>query len=161
MTSTSPRPPVPISKHFPAGYKAMLGLEKAVEEGPLEYTLFELLKLRASQVNGCAYCIDMHYKNLKALGETEERLYMLPAWRESALFSDRERAALALAEEVTLVANGHLSQATEAEARRLFDEESYAALIFAIATINAWNRIAISGHSEPGIYQPRKVAASS
>jgi AhpD family alkylhydroperoxidase len=152
---------VHISKHFPAGYKAMLGLEKALEEGPLDHTLYELLKLRASQVNGCAYCIDMHYKNLKACGETEERLYMLPAWRESARFSDQERAALALAEEVTLIADGHLSEDTEAEARRLFDEESYAALIFAIATINAWNRIAISGHSEPGIYQPRKVAASS
>ncbi len=160
--STSPRPaPVPLAKHFPAGYQAMLGLEQAVRESSLGAVIFELVKLRASQINGCAYCIDMHHKDARAGGESEDRLYMLDAWRESDLYSDQERAALALTEEVTLIADGHVPADVEAEARAQFDEPTYAALVFTIATINAWNRIAITGHSEPGHYRPKARTAST
>jgi AhpD family alkylhydroperoxidase len=111
--------------------------------------------MRASQINGCAYCIDMHYKDARAAGETEERLYMLDAWQEASVYSDAERAALALTEAVTLIAEGHVPADVEAEARAQFDEETYAALVFTLATINAWNRITITSHTEPGHYQPR------
>lgn len=153
--STSPRPaPVPLDKAFPAGYRALYALETAVRESTLDPVIFELVKLRASQINGCAYCIDMHYKDARAAGETEERLYMLPAWRESAAYTEAERAALALCEAVTLIAEG-VPADVEADARAAFDDETYAALVFTLATINAWNRIAITGHAEPGHYQPR------
>ena len=158
--STTPRPAVPVAQHFPAGYQGMLALEQAIADGPLDRTLFELVKLRASQVNGCAYCIDMHHKDLRAAGEPEERLYMLPAWRESNLYTDEERAALALTEAVTRIADGHVPEEVEEAARRAFDPERYAALVFAIAVINAWNRIAITAHSEPGRYQPRPHVAA-
>ena len=159
MTTTN-RPPINLMEAFPAGYKAVLAYDKAVAAGPLDATLFELVKLRASQINGCAYCIDMHYKDLRAGGESEERLYMLPAWREATVYTDAERAALALTEAVTLIAGSHVPGAVEDEARRLFDAETYAALVFAIALINTWNRLAITAHSEPGHYQPRRVAAA-
>jgi AhpD family alkylhydroperoxidase len=116
------------------------------------------VKLRASQVNGCGYCVDMHHKDARAGGETEERLSMLCVWRETALFTDAERAALALTEAMTLIAGTHVPADVEAEARSQFDEETYAALIFTVATINAWNRIAIASHSEPGRYQPKAAA---
>ena len=103
MTTTN-RPPINLMEAFPAGYKAVLAYDKAVAAGPLDATLFELVKLRASQINGCAYRIDMHYKDLRAGGESEERLYMLPAWREATVYTDAERAALALTEAVTLIA---------------------------------------------------------
>ena len=122
--------------------------------------MFELVKLRASQINGCAYCIDMHHKDLRAGGETEDRLYMLPAWREATVYTEAERAALALTEAVTLIAGSHVPEDVEAEARRVFDTESYAALVFAIALINTWNRLAITAHSEPGHYRPRPRAAA-
>jgi AhpD family alkylhydroperoxidase len=161
MSSFSRPAPVPLVKHFPAGYQALFALETAVKEA-VELVLFHLMKLRASQINGCAYCIDMHSKEARADGEAEERLYMLSAWRESALYTDQERAALALTEEVTLIADGHVPADVEAEARSLFDEAGYAALVFTIATINAWNRVSITGHSEPGHYQPRaRTAATS
>ncbi len=156
-TTTDPRPePVDLYKPFPAGYQAMLAMEQAAKSGPLDDHLYELVKLRASQINGCAFCIDMHYKDARALGETEERLYMLNAWREATVYTPAERAALALTEEVTLIADGHVPPEVEAAARAAFDEETYANLVFAIVTINSWNRLAITGHSEPGLYQPRR-----
>jgi AhpD family alkylhydroperoxidase len=160
-TDTSPRPPVALAEHFPTGYEAMLALEKVVHDGPLELPLFELVKLRASQINGCAYCVDMHHKDARAGGETDQRLALLSVWREVDVFTDRERAALALTEAVTLIADAHVPAAIEEAARAEFDEATYANLVFAIAVINAWNRIAITGHTPAGRYQPRAKVASA
>ncbi len=102
----------------------------------------------------------MHYKDARVGGETEERLYMLPAWREATVYSDAERAALALTEAVTLIADGHVPADVEDEARTRFDAESYSALVFTIVTINAWNRLAITSHAQAGTYRPRQVTAS-
>jgi AhpD family alkylhydroperoxidase len=151
---------VNIYKAFPAGYQAMSALEQACA-GAMDPVLFELVKLRASQINGCAYCIDMHWKDARANGETEERLYMLDAWREAGVYTEVERAALALTEEVTLIADGHVPSDVEAAARAHLDDTAYAALVFTVATINAWNRLAITSHSPAGRYQPKARAASS
>ena len=158
--STAQQPEhVNVYKDFPAAYQALSALEQACAAGPLDHALYELVKLRASQINGCAFCIDMHHKDARAAGETEERLYMLPAWREATVYSDAERAALALTEAVTLIASGHVPAEVEAEARHQFDAQSYAALVFTIATINTWNRIAITSHSPAGRYRPKVAAA--
>lgn len=154
---TSPTvPAVNVHKLFPAGFKGLSGIEDALKETRLTGTIRELVKMRASQINGCAYCIDMHYKDARADGETEERLYMLPAWREATVYTDEERAALALTEAVTLIADGHVPPEVEAEARAQFDDETYAALVYTIAMINTWNRLAITSHTEPGRYRPRR-----
>jgi len=150
---------VNIHKAFPAGYEAMAALERACAEA-MDPVLFELVKLRASQVNGCAFCIDMHWKDARAAGETEERLYMLDAWREASVYTATERAALALTDEVTLIADGHVPPDVEAAAREHLDATSYAALVFTIATINAWNRLAITSHSPAGKYRPKAHAAT-
>ena len=152
---------VNVYKDFPAGYQALSALEAGLRRRSADHTLYELVKLRASQINGCAFCIDMHHKDARAAGETEERLYMLPAWREATVYSDAERAALALTEAVTLIADGHVPADVEAEARSQFDAESYAALVFTIATINTWNRIAITSHSPAGAYHPKVAAGRS
>jgi AhpD family alkylhydroperoxidase len=149
------QPPVEIFTAFPEGYRAMLALERACRDSGLDLPTFELIKLRASQINGCAFCIDMHYKDARAAGETEERLYMLPAWWETTLYSQAERAALALTEAVTNIAGRGVPEDVEAAARDQFDERTYAALLFSIATINSWNRLCIASHQEPGHYQPR------
>ena len=146
---------VNIYKAFPAGYQATEALEKELRAGPLDPALYELVKLRASQINGCAYCIDMHHKDARFAGETEERLYMLPAWEEATCYTAQERAALALTDAITLISEQHVPAEVEAEARACFDEESYAALVFLIGTINLWNRLAITAHSEPGRYVAR------
>jgi AhpD family alkylhydroperoxidase len=159
MTGAHPEH-VNIYKAFPTGYRAMSALEQACAEA-MDPVLFELVKLRASQINGCAYCVDMHWKDARAGGETEERLYMLSAWRESSVYTDVERAALALTDEVTLIADGHVPPTVEADARAHLDETAYAALVFTLATINAWNRLAITSHSPPGRYQPRAHATTS
>ncbi len=148
---------VHIYRQFPAGYQAINSLEDACRDA-MDHTIFELVKLRASQINGCAYCIDMHHKDARAAGETEERLYMLPAWREATVYTEPERAALAMTEAMTLISQGAPSREVEGEARRVFEPEAYAALVFTIATINAWNRLAITSHSEPGRYQPKSRA---
>ncbi len=142
-----------VYKALPAGFEAMSSLEAAVKNSSLDHTVFELVKLRSSQINGCAYCIDMHYKDLRAMGESEDRLYMLNAWRESSLYSDAERAALAFAEAVTLISERHVPAEVEAAARAQFDDEAYAALLFAVVAINAWNRLAITTHSPSGQYK--------
>lgn len=144
-----------LIKAFPAGYQAMLGLEQACRDSALSQSTFELVKLRASIVNGCAYCVDMHWKDARDAGETEERLYMLAAWHEATVYTDTERAALALADAVTHITGAGVPADVEAAARAQFDDEQYAALVFSLATINAWNRICIAGHAVPGIYRPR------
>ena len=143
----------------PGTYEAMRGLERYLRSSGLEEALVHLVKLRASQINGCAYCLDMHWKDLRALGETEQRLYSLDAWRECPYYTDRERAALAWTEAVTLITNGHVPDAVYDEARTQFGEKELADLTFAVATINAWNRLAIAARVEPGTYQPA-IAAS-
>jgi AhpD family alkylhydroperoxidase len=143
------------AKVFPQGIHAVLGVEKAVRESGLEPSLLELVKTRASQLNGCAYCIDMHTKDARAAGETEQRLYALSAWRETAFFTPRERAALAWTEAVTNIQQGHAPDEVYEEARREFDEPALVRLTLAIAQINTWNRIAIACRAEPGNYQPR------
>ena len=144
-----------------SGYEAMLGLERYLRHCSIEEPLLHLLKLRVSQINGCAYCIDMHWKDLRALGESEQRLYGLDAWEESPYYTDRERAALAWAEAVTHLREGHVSDELFDRTKKQFKENEIADLTFAAATINAWNRLAISARSEPGLYQPRKHAAAA
>lgn len=144
-----------LARVAPDAYKAMLGLEEYLHHSGLEQNLIHLLKLRASQINGCAYCIDMHWKDLRAIGETEQRLYGLDAWEESPYYTDRERAAFAWTEAVTLIAQGHAPDEVYETVRKQFSEKEIAALTFAIATINAWNRLAISARSTAGNYQSR------
>src|SRR3954452_13538650 len=122
------------------GYEAMLGLEKYLHGSGLEESLLHLLKLRVSQINGCAYCIDMHWKDLRAAGEGEQRLYGLDAWEESPYYSDRERAALRWCEAVTRVADTHVPDDVYEQVKPHFSEKELADLTIAIATINAWNR---------------------
>lgn len=137
-------------------YEAMLGLEKYLQQCGLEDSLLDLLKLRVSQINGCAYCIDMHWKDLRALGESEQRLYGLDAWEESPYYSGRERAALAWAEAVTKVREDHVPDEVFEQVRKHFSDKEIADLTLAAATINSWNRLAIAARSEPGKYQPAK-----
>ena len=139
----------------PGAYHAMLTLEMFVRESSkLEPSLIELVKMRASQINGCAFCIDMHSKDARAEGETEQRLYALNAWRETPFFTDRERAALAWAEAITLVAEGHVPDAVYEDARQQFSDEELVNLTLAIVTINGWNRLSIAFRAVPGEYQP-------
>lgn len=144
-------------KVAPGAYKAMAGLEQYLRECGLEEPLLHLLKLRASQINGCAYCLDMHWKDLRAIGENEQRLYSLDAWRESPYYTERERAALAWTEAVTLITDGHVPDSVYEEVRRQFSEKELSDLTLAIATINSWNRLAIAGRTVPGTYQPAKA----
>lgn len=143
----------------PGIYHAMLGMEKYLHECSVEEPLIHLVKLRASQINRCAYCLDMHWKDLRALGETEQRLYSLDAWRECPWYTDRERAALAWTETVTLVADTEIPDAEYENAKAHFDDKELADLTFAIVTINAWNRLSIAARTEPGTYQPKKKGA--
>lgn len=138
----------------PNALQAMLGLEKHLHGCGLEEKLIHLVKLRISQMNGCAYCIDMHWKDLRALGEDEQRLYGLDAWREAPYYTDRERAALAWAEGLTRITRGHVPDALFEEARRFFDETQLTDLTLVVATINAWNRFAIAFRTPAGAYQP-------
>jgi AhpD family alkylhydroperoxidase len=133
--------------------KAMYGMEAYVRASGLEKSLLELVKLRASQINGCAYCIDMHSKDARAGGETEQRLYLLDAWREAPFYTDRERAALEWTEAVTLVASTHVPDEVYERVRTQFGEEELAKLTFAVVTINSWNRLAISFRMVPGSYK--------
>jgi AhpD family alkylhydroperoxidase len=140
----------------PGAYKAMLGLEQYLHECGLEESLIHLIKLRASQINGCAFCLDMHWKDLRAIGESEQRLYSLDAWRECPYYSDRERAALEWTEAVTLITNGHVPDSIYERVRPFFSEKELSDLTLAVATINAWNRLAISARTVPGKYEAKK-----
>ena len=148
------QPRIEYDKIAPAGVQSMWGLEKYVRHCGLEPALLELVKLRASQINGCAYCIDMHTKDARARGESEQRLYALNAWQETPFFSDRERAALAWTEAVTEVADGHVPDEAYEAVRQHFDEKELVDLTLAIVAINGWNRMAISFRKVPGTYQP-------
>lgn len=140
-------------KAAPDAYKAMSGLEAYLHGCGLEAGLLHLIKLRASQINGCAFCLDMHSKDLRAIGETEQRLYTLDAWRECPWFTDRERAALAWTEALTLITQGHVPDAVYEEARKQFNEKELSDLSIAITTINAWNRLSIASRTPPGTYK--------
>jgi AhpD family alkylhydroperoxidase len=148
---------IEYAKVAPGAASAMAGLERYVRNSGLERSLLELVKVRASQINGCAYCLDMHTKDARAAGESEQRLYAVIAWRETPFFTERERAALAWTEAVTLVGDTHVPDEVYAEARRQFDEVELVNLTMAIVTINAWNRLAISFRTVPGTYQPRQA----
>jgi AhpD family alkylhydroperoxidase len=132
-----------IQQIAPEAYKAMFGLEKYLNGSQLSPAHRHLIKLRASQINGCAYCVNMHSREARQHGETEQRLYLLPVWRETTLFTAEERALLALTEEVTLIGQ-HVSDATYEAALALFGEQYLAHAIMAIVTINAWNRIGVT-----------------
>ena len=138
----------------PAAMHALLGVQNVINESGLEHPLLELVKMRASQINGCGYCLDMHSKDARAAGETEQRLYALVAWRDTPFFSDRERAALAWAEAVTELGRDRVPDAVYTEARRHFDERELVELTMATVTINAWNRLAIAFRMEAGGYTP-------
>lgn len=153
-------------KASPKGYQAMLALQQFVDSCGLERPLLELVKMRASQINGCAYCLDMHSKDARALGETEQRIYLLDAWREAPIYTDRERAALEWTEAVTLVSESSESHVNDEVYERVkphFTPEELANLTLAIATINSWNRLSIAFRAIPGSYksslQPLKANA--
>jgi AhpD family alkylhydroperoxidase len=141
-------------KAAPEVYRAMLALESVVKSSGLESNLLDLIRLRASQINGCAYCIDMHSKDLRAEGESEERLYLLDAWREAPFYSDRERAALAWTEAVTLISEGHVPDEVYEQARQQFSDGELAKLTLVVVAINGWNRFAITFRAPAGQYRP-------
>jgi AhpD family alkylhydroperoxidase len=152
-------PRIDVSRYMEsAPLRAMFALQQAVETSGLERPLLELIKIRASQMNGCAYCIDMHTKDARASGETEQRIYALSAWREAPFYSDRERAALEWAEALTAIADTHVPDEVFARVRPHFEEPELVALTFAIVAINGWNRMAISSRVPVGSYQPKAVA---
>ncbi len=148
------RSPLDYSKAVPAGYQAMSGLERYVRGCSLEHTLLELVKTRASQINGCAYCVDMHTKDARAAGETEQRLFALSAWRETPFYTERERAALEWTEALTLISENDVPDALYERVRAQFSEADIVNLTLAVVVINGWNRLAISFRSVPGSYQP-------
>jgi AhpD family alkylhydroperoxidase len=139
--------------------KALFGLNAYLAKSSIEKSLLHLIEFRVSQINGCAYCLDMHSKDLRAGGETEQRLYLLSAWRESPFYTKRERAALAWAEAVTLVTESHVSDEVYEEAGKQFSEQELIDLTFAITTINTWNRLNIAFRTTPGTYQVGQFAA--
>ncbi len=132
----------------PLGYKSLLPLEKFLSTSKLTHIHKDLIKIRASQINGCAYCINAHTREARDAGESEKRIYLLNAWRETSLFTEEERAILALTEEITMISN-HVSDITYQTARKLFDEAYLAQIILAVVAINAWNRIAITTRLQP------------
>lgn len=160
MSTTHPSPTVSVPERLSVGrlqpdaIRALRQLETVLAAAGLEPSLRELVKMRASQINGCAHCLDMHSKDARAAGETEQRLYALNAWAETPFFTARERAALAFTESVTLVADTHVPDSVYAEVAAEFSEPEIAALILTIAVINTWNRIAISSRSRVGDYRP-------
>ena len=136
------------------GYRAMSALSRATHDLPLDPLLRELLRVRASMLNGCAYCVDMHTKDARAQGETEQRLYAVSTWHEAPFFSPAERAAFALCDALTMLPGNPLSDAVVAEAERELGAEGLASATWIVITINAWNRVAIAGHERAGEYEP-------
>ena len=152
------QPRLDANAHARSGLRqAMLNLQREVEASGLEHSLLELVKIRASQINGCAYCIDMHTKDARALGETEQRIYALSAWHDAPFFTERERAALEWTEAVTRVADTHVPDAAYEPVRAQFSETEIVSLTFALVAINGWNRLAVSFRTVAGSYQPRKA----
>ena len=153
------KPRIEYGKVALEGIKAMRGLEGYVRQCGLEDSLLELVKLRASQINGCAYCVDMHTKDARAEGEQEQRLYALVAWEETPFFTERERAALTWTEAVTKIAEGQVPDSVYEHALRHFSEKELVDLTLAIVAINGWNRLAISFRTVPGTYNPAQKRA--
>ena len=147
-------------KVAPDALRAIWGVEQYVRRSALEPDLVELVRLRASYLNGCAYCVDMHTKDARAAGESEQRLYAVPVWRETPFFAPRERAALAWTEAVTALAPAGVTDAAYEEARAHFSDRELVDLTMAVIAINSWNRLAVSFRAEPGTYQPRTAAAA-
>jgi AhpD family alkylhydroperoxidase len=148
------QPRIDLRKTAPGAIQALLGLQNYVNTSSLPPTLLELVKIRASQINACAYCLDMHTKDARANGETEQRLYALNAWRETPFFNDRERAALAWTESLTLLHEGHVPDDAFAEVRQHFTEKEIVNLSLAIVAINSWNRLMVAFRAVPGHYRP-------
>lgn len=148
------KPRMEYWKVAPGAFKAMSSVEAYLRESGIDHALLHMVKLRASQMNGCAYCIDMHWKDARAAGESEQRLYGLDAWREAGYYSDRERAALRWTEALTNITDGHVPDAEFDAARAHFSDKELTDLTWAVATINAWNRVAIAFRSEAGLYKP-------
>jgi AhpD family alkylhydroperoxidase len=157
---TAERTRIDHASVFPAGAKAMVALQRAVDAAGLEPLLLELVKMRASQINGCAYCLDMHSKDARALGESEQRLHLLAAWREAPCYDSREQAALAWCEDLTLISKQGAPDAVYEKLEQTFSPEEIAALTLAIVAINGWNRLAISMRSPVGAYvSPHRPAS--
>jgi AhpD family alkylhydroperoxidase len=148
------QPRLDYAKLAPKVIEAMYAVERYVRTSGLEPSVLELVKLRASQINGCAYCVDMHTKDARANGETEQRLYAVAVWKEAPFFTERERAALAWTEAVTLVSRDHVPDEVYEDARRQFDEKQLIDLTMAVIAINGWNRLAVSFRALAGAYQP-------
>jgi AhpD family alkylhydroperoxidase len=148
-----------ITKYFGSGpVRALLNLGREVDASDIERPIYELVKIRASQINGCAGCLDMHTKDARAMGETEQRIYALNAWRETPFFTDRERAALEWTEAVTRVGDTHVPDEIYERVREEFNESELMALTFAVVVINSWNRLSIAFRAPVGTYQPAAVS---
>jgi AhpD family alkylhydroperoxidase len=154
-------PRIDVMKAGRGVIEAMLGLEKYIRQSGLDESLLNLIRMRASQINGCAYCLEMHWKDARSHSETEQRLYGLDAWEESPYYSDRERAALAWTEALTKVREGHVSDEVYERVRPHFTEKELADLSLAITSINSWNRLNIAARTVPGTYQPPKAREHS
>lgn len=148
---------IAYSKVAKEGIAHLIGIETYLRHSGLEGTLLELVKMRSSQLNGCAFCLDMHSKDARAEGETEQRLYVLPAWREAPFYTERERAALEWTEALTLISEHDVSDELYAHVRTHFSEKELVDLTLAITNINAWNRLSIAFRTEVGKYQPAKA----
>jgi AhpD family alkylhydroperoxidase len=149
-----------LTKYAQDAQKSLHALERYIANCGLDHKLIHLLKMRASQVNGCAYCIDMHSKDARALGETEQRLYGLDAWRETPFYTDRERAALEWTESLTLVRQTHVPDEIYESVRKHFSEKEIVDLSILVGMINLWNRLAVSARIVPGTYQAKQASAS-
>jgi AhpD family alkylhydroperoxidase len=156
------QPRLNFMKAVPAAIRPLSAMENYLRrEAGIDRKLLELVKLRASQINGCAYCIDMHTKDARALGETEQRLYTVSAWRDAPFFTEHERAALLWTEHVTLIGNDHVPDAVYEEVSRLFSNADLVNLTIGVIAINAWNRLAIAFCAIPGEYQPQQPISES
>jgi AhpD family alkylhydroperoxidase len=152
------QPRIDCSKAAPDVFAAMRALQRVADASPLGPALLDLVKTRASQINGCAYCIDMHTKDARARGETEQRLYALDAWRETPFYDERERAALAWTEALTVLGEGHVPDAVYEHAREHFSERELVELALAVVAINGWNRLCVAFRTVAGTYRPQAQA---
>ncbi len=155
------KPRFSYAKAAPGVFDAMDALENYLAGSSIEAPLIRLINMRVSQINGCAYCLDMHWKDLMVQGENPQRVYSLDAWEECPYYSARERAALAWAESVTHIADGHAPESAYEAVRSQFSEKEMADLTLAISTINAWNRLSIASRLTPGTYQPASAAVAT
>ena len=155
------QPRIDYRKYAQEPLQQLLAIEKYIAESGLEPKLIHLIKMRASQINGCAYCLDMHSIDARAAGESEQRLYTLEAWRETPFFSERERAALAWTEAVTLISQTHAPDDVYADMQKHFSEKEIVDLTLLAAMINLWNRVAISSRAVPGHYKPAKSTSAA